>query len=78
MKNFKFLSPSTVEAVVTIQERDQDGKITFDCAYNLRHDDLADLLQTVKDYHDSLEDLYYNPRNKEALDNRFSKAVSSV
>lgn len=78
MENFKYLSRNTVGVMVLIQERDADGELKFETSYNLRQDDCTNLLQIIKDYQDSLEDLYYNPRNKEELNNRFSKAVSSV
>jgi len=70
--------PDTVEATVIIQERDADGEVRYDCVYNLRQDDCTDLLQTIKDTQDSIDDLYYNPSNKEELNNRFSKVVPSV
>ena len=78
MKDFKYLTSSAVEVRIMIQELDKDREVRFDCIYNLQEDDLTDLLQTIKDYHDSLEDLHYNPCNKEELGNRLSKAVSSV
>ena len=78
MKNFKYLNPDTVEVRIMIQELDKDREVRYDNIYNLLEDDCTDLLQTIMDYHDSLEDLRNNPNNKEELNKRLNTEVISV
>jgi len=78
MKTFNDLMPSTVDARIIFQEVDAGRQDSYDCVYTLSHDDIAELLQTIKGTQESLEDLHNNPNNKEELNKRLNTKVFSV